>query len=109
VDVDALMDLPITACRDIFGRAVTYTPLNGAPVPLTAEHTDALDPRAPQFDSVENSLSFRAQDLADAGITPTAEGDSVTFSVLGISRTNKIVEVLPERAGSIILRLGIRS
>lgn len=109
MDVDALMDVTITACRDFFGRAVVYTPLDGSPTALRGEFRNELQGQAPTFDTSAASLEFRSLDLSDAGIVPTAEGDVVTFDFLGVSRTYKVTEVVRPDVGCVICRLGIRS
>lgn len=108
-DIDAIMDLAITAVRDTLGRPVSYVPSDGDAVALRAEFSESLQAGVAGLDSAFPALSFREQDLIDAAIVPSAEGDAVTFDVLGVSRTYRVIEVIRPDVGSIVLRLGQRS
>lgn len=109
--VDDLMDLPIGAVEAIFGRPVTYTPVGGEPIDVTAHAVigplDNLD--SPGVSSVENYLDFRERTLEDAGIDPQI-GDLVTFEVRGGARSYEVSQ--PPRYpdhGTVHLVIGRRS
>lgn len=109
MDVDALMDLAITAGRDVFGRAVTYTPALGAAVSgLSAIYTPASSFQVPELGGLDTGmprLEFRTADLVDESITPAA-GDTVAFTVEDVARTYKVVRVVKGDVGSTLLMLG---
>jgi len=107
--VDDVMDLAITAGRDILGRAVTYTPAGGAAVSgLAAIYTPASSFQAPELGGLEMGmprLEFRTRDLSDESITPTS-GDTVGFEVEGVARTYRVIRVAEGDVGSTMLLLG---
>lgn len=107
--VDTIMDLAIVAVRDLLGRPVSYQPSEGDAVDLRAEFTESQQAGPDGLDTAFPALSFRTLDLAEVGIVPTAEGDAVTFSVGGISRTYRVTEVIRPDVGCVVLRLGQRS
>lgn len=117
MDVDAIMDLAITAARDVFGRTVTYTPVGGVAVELVGDYQTS-EQAANVGQSVDVSggaprLDLRTADLIAEGITPqnrkgTVAGDLVSFTVLDQTHTYEVIDVLPSAPGSTLLVLGRR-
>ena len=112
MDIDAIMDLAITATRDTFGRAVSYVPPGGgAAVSLVADfiRTAASEAVGQSVDvsTYAPALDCREADFTAAGIVPEM-GALVTLTVEGVQQTFEVVDVTPVAVGTVHLQLGRR-
>lgn len=112
MDIDAIMDLAITATRDTFGRAVSYVPPGGgAAVSIVADFQRSAQTQS-TGQTVEAStyapvLDCRMADFEDAGIDPQ-QGALVSFTAEGVAQTYEVTDVHPTGVGSVVLVLGRR-
>lgn len=108
--VDDILDLAVSAARDTFGRAVTYTPAGGDEgdaVELTGVYEAHDRFVAQDFGGLETGLprlKLRTADLEEEELTP-AQGDSVAFEVREVERTYQVVRVEKPDQGWTVLHL----
>jgi len=113
VDIDAIMDLAITAARDTFGRTVTYTPPGGGAAFTIAADFQRTASSEQTGQSVDYStyspvLDCRMADFDDEGVDPR-QGALVTLTAEGIAQTYEVTDVQPTAVGTVVLVLGRRS
>ena len=115
MDPDSLMDLAVSATKQVFGRAITYTPRSGSPVTLRGDFQSQETQAStdPSMTTTAPVLDMRTADLVAAGISPTPkegsrDGDRVAFTVRGVAHTFDVLAVEERSPWSTVLILGRR-